>query len=66
MQKEYVAIVEGVLSEQQGTINFPIRRKEGSIMEREISEEGQKAITHFEVIQTFTISKKDYSLIYIF
>ena len=48
--KEYIALIDGILKEKAGTINLPIKRKNGSIMEREVSEEGQKAITHFEVI----------------
>ncbi|MBQ9314355.1 MAG: RluA family pseudouridine synthase [Clostridia bacterium] len=55
MKKEYIAIVEGTLEEKIGTINKPIKRKNGSIMEREVSEEGQIAITHYEVIQELEI-----------
>ena len=49
--KEYLAIVEGILDNKKGTIDKPIARKNGSIMERCVSEEGQKAITHYEVIK---------------
>lgn len=51
MKKEYIAIVEGTLKEKEGTIQQPIQRKSGSIMEREVSEEGQDAITHYSVIK---------------
>lgn len=50
INKEYIAIVEGIPVNKKGTINEPIARKNGSIMERCISEEGKKAITHYEVI----------------
>ncbi len=33
-----------------GTINLPIQRKEGSIMEREVSPTGMVAVTHYEVL----------------
>ena len=36
--KEYIAILDGILKEKQGTINAPISRKEGSIIERRIDE----------------------------
>lgn len=58
-KKEYLALVSGIPNKSAGTINAPISRKKGSIIERCISEDGQKSITHFEVIKTF----KDYSLV---
>ncbi len=35
----------------EGTINLPIARKEGSIMEREVAEDGSYAITHYQVLK---------------
>lgn len=52
--KEYIAVVYGKFKEKSGIINLPIARKENSIIERCISETGQKAITHYEVLQEFT------------
>ena len=52
-KKEYVAILEGHLENLKGTINKPISRKEGSIIEREINKDGENAITHFELIKNF-------------
>lgn len=51
-KKEYLAIVHGIFETVQGTINLPIARKENSIIERCISENGQEAITHYEVLKT--------------
>ena len=48
----YVAILEGVLEKPKGTINAPIARKDGSIIERCIDKDGTKAISHYEVIDT--------------
>ena len=50
LKKEYIAIVFGILKEKTGTINLPISRKNGSIIERCISEDGQTAITDYSVI----------------
>ena len=36
-----------------GTINLPIARKEDSIIERCISDDGQPSITHYEVLKEF-------------
>ena len=50
-KKEYLAIVTGILPEKKGTINKPIGRKEGSIIERTILEDGKPSITHYEVLE---------------
>lgn len=50
-QKEYIAFLEGNLSNLSGTINAPIARKENSIIERCIKENGEKAITHYKLIE---------------
>lgn len=53
VSKEYIAIVDGFPNQVEGTINVKIARKEGSIMERCVSEAGQTAITHYKVIKTY-------------
>lgn len=54
-EKEYYAILEGYLDKLSGTLNAPISRKEGSIIEREINENGELAITHFQLIKNFEV-----------
>jgi len=49
--KEYIAICNGVFENKKGTINAPIARKENSIIERCVSEAGDIAITHYEVLK---------------
>ncbi len=51
--KEYIAILEGNLSNNKGTINASISRKENSIIERCISKDGETAITHYELIKNY-------------
>ena len=51
--KEYIAICEGVISKNYGIINAPIARKEDSIIERCVSNTGDIAITHFDVLKIF-------------
>ena len=58
-KKEYLCLVNGFLDTSTGTISLPIARKEGSIIEREINENGKISITHYEVIKKY----KDYSLV---
>ncbi len=50
-QKEYIALVSGILDVKKGTIDQPIARKPGSIMERCICPDGKKSVTHFEVLE---------------
>lgn len=59
--KEYIAICNGILNEKQGTINLPISRKEGSIIERCIDEKGSPSITHYLVLNEYI--DKDYTVI---
>lgn len=58
-KKEYLAVCNGFFDKKSGTINLPIARKENSIIERCISENGQTAITHYEVLKEFD----NYSLV---
>ena len=49
--KKYIAVVNGNLYNLEGTINAPIARKEGSIIERCVCETGDIAITHYKVLK---------------
>lgn len=55
--KQYIAIVVGKL-EGKGIINKPIKRKSDSIIERCIDENGEKAITEYEVLKNFNINRE--------
>ncbi|KMY49106.1 RluA family pseudouridine synthase [Peribacillus loiseleuriae] len=50
--RRYEAVVEGDFQEEQGEIEAPIGRKETSIIEREVREDGQYACTKFKVLQS--------------
>lgn len=62
-KKEYIAILEGFLEKNSGTINAPISRKENSIIEREINFSGDIAITHFKLIKNFEYENKKLCLV---
>lgn len=51
--KEYLAVVTGVLDVKKGTIDKPIGRKDGSIIERCVTPDGKRSVTHFEVLKEF-------------
>lgn len=49
--KEYIAVCEGIFEENEGTLTFPVARKENSIIERCVSLNGDIAITHYKVLK---------------
>lgn len=51
--KEYWGVVEGHFSPPSGTIDLPIQRKPGSIMERWVHPLGEKSVTHYRTLQFF-------------
>lgn len=52
--KTYLAVVHGSFQEKKGTINRPIYKLEDGTIKRIVHEKGQKSITHYEVIDTFS------------
>ena len=59
IQKEYIAIAEGVFEEESGTVNEPLIRVNGSTIMRRVDPEGQPSITHYRVLEQF----KDHTLL---
>lgn len=60
-KKTYLAVVEGHFKKLNGTIDAPITRKENSIIERCVAENGEKSITHYKVLkQNF---EKNYDIV---
>ncbi len=59
IKKEYLCLCSGIFKEKSGTINKPIARKNGSIIERCIDKSGKIAITHYKVLKEFN----DYSVV---
>jgi 23S rRNA pseudouridine1911/1915/1917 synthase len=53
VKRTYEAFAEGSFELGVGTINAPIGRKEDSIIEREVREDGQYACTHYSVIERY-------------
>lgn len=52
-KKEYIGVLDGTLKPQAGIIEAPIKRKDGSIIERCVSADGQRSVTHYNVIKSF-------------
>jgi 23S rRNA pseudouridine1911/1915/1917 synthase len=51
LKRRYEALVHGFVKEDSGVIRAPIGRKKDSIIEREVTEDGQAAVTHFRVLK---------------
>jgi len=51
VKRTYEAFAGGLLVAERGTIKEPIGRKEDSIIEREVRDDGQYACTHYQVIE---------------
>lgn len=49
--REYLAVAKGTFDEKKGKIVAPIGRRDGSVIEREVREDGDFAETHYEVIE---------------
>jgi 23S rRNA pseudouridine1911/1915/1917 synthase len=54
VSRTYEALAEGVMENTQGVIEKPIGRKDTSIIEREIRQDGQYACTAYQVLCQFT------------
>lgn len=61
IKRTYLAQVHGIVKKKKGTINEPIGRDRHHPTRRRVSPNGQPAITHFELIDTFP--KQNLSLI---
>lgn len=51
VEKRYFAVIEGVLS-GSGTIDAPLRCREGHGIQREIGEGGERAVTHWYAVES--------------
>lgn len=59
--KEYIAVVHGKIDKEKDIISAPISRKQGSIIEREVSSFGKEAITEYTVLSYN--SEQDYTVV---
>lgn len=63
LSRTYVAFVEGITREE-GTIDLPIGREEGTIIKRKIDEkEGKRAVTHYCRLEVLHVEGKAVSVV---
>lgn len=53
VKKTYIALVRGIVKENEATINMPIGRSTKDRKKMAVDKNGKKAITHFKVIERF-------------
>lgn len=51
VKKTYITVVDGIIEEDEGTINEPIYRQTEDSIKRVIDERGQASVTHYKVIE---------------
>ncbi len=52
-QREYAALVHGVIKEDQGTIDAPLGRSKKDRKKQAVVMDGRHAVTHFEVVKRY-------------
>ena len=58
--KKYIAIVKGIITEEEGTVDLPIDREQEDHVKRAVMEEGYPSVTHYKVLQRF---EKGYTML---
>ena len=53
VKKTYIALVRGIVKENEATINMPIGRSEKDRKKMAVTKKGKEAITHFKVLQRY-------------
>lgn len=63
LSRTYIAFVEGVV-EEEGCIDLPIGRMEGTIIKRQVDEkEGKRAVTHYRRLDVIDVCEKPVSIV---
>ena len=53
VEKTYIALVRGIVKENEATINMPIGRNKNDRKKMAVEKEGKPAITHFKVLERY-------------
>ncbi|CAM3782521.1 RluA family pseudouridine synthase [Mesobacillus thioparans] len=61
IKRTYVALADGIIRQKKGTIDKPIGRDRHHATRRRVSATGQKAVTHFKVLEK--LNQKNLSLL---
>ena len=53
VEKTYIALVRGIVKENEATINMPIGRNKNDRKKMAVEKDGKSAVTHFKVLERF-------------
>ena len=53
MEKTYIALVRGIVKENEATIDMPIGRSKTDRKKMTVREDGKNAVTNFKVLERF-------------
>lgn len=53
IKKTYLALVRGIIKENEATINMPIARSKKDRKKMDVDKDGKEAITHFKVLERY-------------
>ena len=63
VKKTYIALVKGLVKENEATINMPIARSKTDRKKMSVDKNGKEAITHFKVLNRYITDKGKYTLL---
>lgn len=58
--KKYVAVVKGIIADEEGTVDLPIDREHEDHVKRAVIQNGYPSVTHYKVLERF---EKGYTLV---
>ncbi len=59
VEKTYLAVVHGVIGQEEGTVDLPIGRPQEDSVHRWVMEDGYPSVTHYRVLQRFRAEKPE-------
>lgn len=63
VNKTYIALVRGTITENEGTIDMPIGRSTKDRKKMAVTKNGKQAVTHFKVMERYTRNDNSYTLL---
>lgn len=63
VNKTYIALVRGTITENEGTIDMPIGRSTKDRKKMAVTKNGKQAVTHFKVMGRYTKNDNSYTLL---
>lgn len=60
VKKKYVAVVRGIITEEEGTVDLPIDKEQEDHVKRAVIKDGYPSVTHYKVLERF---EKGYTLV---